>query len=161
QGFAPIQFKLVINLTTANHELLRDDGAQPPDAPLTEVKPSATDPSWAHVWPHAGKFGRVKPNAVGVAASPPIVDHHIGALCPADSWRPPTNAAIRSGACGSLSSRAWSTPTRRTRSACCARATARSDCLRATARPVGGLMASGSPMLDMKRLGPWGRPELF
>jgi hypothetical protein len=33
-GLAPIQFELVINLTTANRELLQDSGAQHPDAPL-------------------------------------------------------------------------------------------------------------------------------
>jgi hypothetical protein len=33
-GLAPIQFELVINLTTANPELLQDGGAQHPDAPL-------------------------------------------------------------------------------------------------------------------------------
>src|SRR5262249_43842402 len=36
-----------------------------------------------HVWPHAGKFGRVKPNAISVAACPPVIDHHIAALPPA------------------------------------------------------------------------------
>jgi hypothetical protein len=33
-GLAPIQFELVINLQTANRELLHDGGAQHPDAPL-------------------------------------------------------------------------------------------------------------------------------
>jgi hypothetical protein len=33
-GLAPIQFELVINLTTTNRELLQDGGAQHPDAPL-------------------------------------------------------------------------------------------------------------------------------
>src|SRR5262249_17832752 len=42
-----------------------------------------------HVWPHAGKFGRVKPNAIGVAACPPVIDHHIAALPPAQLLQAP------------------------------------------------------------------------
>jgi len=49
---------------------------------LKQQRQGAAGPD--HVWPHAGKFGRVKPNAVSVVACPPIVDQYIGAVFPAE-----------------------------------------------------------------------------